>query len=128
MIGRGALRTPWIFRLAWELLQMPTPDPTLLREPSVTDKLIVIRRHLDLVQSHNYSERHALHMMKLRMAWYGKSIPNGKVLRESFRTANSTLDMADALTMFGQSMAKHEPCDRQPPLCNLASTNDKTET
>ena len=128
MIGRGALRTPWIFRLAWELLQMPTPDPTLLREPSVTDKIMMIRRHLDLVQSHNYSERHALHMMKLRMAWYGKSIPNGKVLRESFRTANSILDMADALAMFGQSMANREACDRQPPLLNLASANDKTGT
>jgi len=105
MIGRGALRTPWIFRLAWELLQMPTPDPALLREPSVTDKVSMIHRHLELLRSHNYSERHALHMMKLRMAWYGKSIPNGKLLRESFRIAMSLREMADALSAFGRTSA-----------------------
>jgi tRNA-dihydrouridine synthase len=102
MIGRGALRTPWIFRLAADLLRMSVPDPSLLREPSTSDKLAMIRRHLALLESHHYSERHAIHMMKLRMGWYGKTIPNAKPLRESFRTAPSIRVMRDALSEFEQ--------------------------
>lgn len=123
MIGRGALRTPWIFRLAWELLQMATPDPTLLREPSVSDKVSMIRRHLELLSAQNYSDRHALHMMKLRMAWYGKTIPNGKALRESFRTAVSVRDMDSALTAFTQSQFAHAAPARAAPC---ASTSVQT--
>jgi nifR3 family TIM-barrel protein len=97
MIGRGALRTPWIFRLAWKLLQMPRPDATLLREPDIREKLMMVHRHLTLLEERGYSERHALHTMKLRMGWYGKSIPGIKPLRERFRTASSVAEMRKAL-------------------------------
>ncbi|NBX36718.1 MAG: tRNA-dihydrouridine synthase [Planctomycetes bacterium] len=127
MIGRGALRTPWIFRLAFDLLKMSVPDPSLLREPSTSDKLAMIRRHLALLESHHYSERQAIHMMKLRMGWYGKTIPNAKPLRESFRTAPSIRVMRDALSAFEQlqSSAKTLVDASYPLQTSLSKPGDR---
>lgn len=97
MIGRGALRAPWIFRLAWELLQMERPDASALSEPTLNDKLSLIRRHMDLLDEHGSSDRNTLHTMKVCMGWYGKTIPGGKALREAFRTAAHPADMRSAL-------------------------------
>jgi len=76
---------------------MPTPDPTVLREPELHEKLMMVRRHLALLEERGYSERHALHTMKLRMGWYGKSMPGTKPLREQFRTASTVTEMRQAL-------------------------------
>jgi tRNA-dihydrouridine synthase len=76
---------------------MPRPDATLLREPDIREKLMMVHRHLTLLEERGYSERHALHTMKLRMGWYGKSIPGIKPLRERFRTASSVAEMRKAL-------------------------------
>ncbi|MSP64951.1 MAG: hypothetical protein EXR16_04915, partial [Bacteroidetes bacterium] len=65
IIGRGALRTPWIFRQALELLQMG--DNQISRQvfaPSFLYKCQMIRRHIDLLTQFAPSERHALHTMR----------------------------------------------------------------
>ena len=98
MIGRGALRTPWIFRQALELLQMgDNPIPERVFAPSFLYKCQMIRRHLDLLTQFAPSERHALHTMRSRIAWYSKTKGPIKPLKEAIRTALSLAEMVSAI-------------------------------
>ena len=93
MVGRGALRTPWIFRRAAVLLREGTAAP----EPSVHDKLRCIARHLELLERHHGPE-HVLHCMRSRISWYGKTMGHVRDLKERFRTAAEPRQMHAALT------------------------------
>lgn len=98
MIGRGALRTPWLFRQALELIQMgDAPDATKLFAPTLLYKCQMIRRHLDLLTQYASSERHALHTMRSRIAWYSKTMGPIKPLKEAIRTAESLTEMVEAV-------------------------------
>lgn len=98
MIGRGALRTPWIFRQAFELLGMgDNPQPDQIFAPSLLYKCQMIRRHIDLLTQYATSERHALHSMRSRIAWYSKTMGPIKPLKEAIRTATSLAEMIEAV-------------------------------
>ena len=98
MIGRGALRTPWLFRQALELIKMgDAPDATKLFAPTLLYKCQMIRRHLDLLTQYASSERHALHTMRSRIAWYSKTMGPIKPLKEAIRTAESLTEMVEAV-------------------------------
>jgi nifR3 family TIM-barrel protein len=88
MIGRGALRTPWMFRRALALLR----TSVLPEEPSFREKLECIERHLDLLVRY-HDEAHVLHCMRSRISWYGKTMGHVKGLKEAFRTAACVEDM-----------------------------------
>jgi nifR3 family TIM-barrel protein len=92
MIGRGALRTPWMFRRALSLLRTGSAGP----EPTFREKLDCIGRHLDLLERHP-DEAHILHCMRSRISWYGKTMGPVKGLKEGFRTAERVADMRSAL-------------------------------
>jgi tRNA-dihydrouridine synthase len=92
MIARGALRTPWIFRRAWDLLRTGRVGP----EPSLPEKIAIIERHLELVLEHD-GEREALHMLRSRIASYGKTMGHVKPLKEAIRTATTAGQMRAAL-------------------------------
>jgi nifR3 family TIM-barrel protein len=82
MIGRGSLRTPWIFRRALGLLRAGELPP----EPSFHEKLNCIARHVELLDRYHAVE-HVLHCMRSRISWYGKSMGHVKGLKEGIRTA-----------------------------------------
>ena len=91
MVGRGALRTPWIFRNAWaELNGMPCSEPT------VRDKVRVIRRHWDLAVRYLGSDK-ALRCLSQRISWYGKTMGHVKPLKEAIRLAQSPEEVEGAL-------------------------------
>jgi nifR3 family TIM-barrel protein len=92
MVGRGSLRTPWIFRRALGLLRTGTLPP----EPSFDEKLDCIARHLDLLCRY-HDEAHVLHCMRSRISWYGKTMGHVKGLKEAFRTANAVSEMSMAV-------------------------------
>jgi tRNA-dihydrouridine synthase B len=92
MIGRGALRTPWIFRRTAALLATGVEPP----EPSVNAKLRTIRRHLELLARYHPPEV-ALRTIRQRIAWYGKSLGHAKPLKEAIRLAQSLGDAATAI-------------------------------
>jgi tRNA-dihydrouridine synthase len=92
MVGRGSLRTPWIFRRALGLLRTGTLPP----EPTFAEKLACIARHLELLCLH-HDEAHVLHCMRSRISWYGKTMGHVKGLKEAFRTAPDTDTMRAAL-------------------------------
>ena len=92
MVGRGSLRTPWIFRRALELLRTGTMPP----EPSINQKLDCIARHVQLLERY-HSLQHVLHCMRSRISWYGKSMGHVKGLKESIRTATDVATMLAAI-------------------------------
>jgi tRNA-dihydrouridine synthase B len=92
MIGRGALRTPWLFQQAWHLLRTGEPAP----EPSFNHKCRVILRHLDLLDRY-VPGRHAVDCMRKRISWYGKTMGHVKPLKEAVRLAETTDAMREAV-------------------------------
>jgi tRNA-dihydrouridine synthase B len=92
MIGRGAIRAPWLFRRALELLQTGQPGP----EPTNTDKARIMLRHLELLIEHQ-GERQAVLCLSQRISWYGKTMGHVKPLKESLRLATSTDAMRSTL-------------------------------
>jgi tRNA-dihydrouridine synthase len=92
MVGRGALRTPWIFRRAMALLR----DGVLPPEPTVHDKLRCVARHLELLERHHPRD-HVLHCMRSRISWYGKTMGHVRDLKERFRTATDPDEMRTTL-------------------------------
>ena len=92
MIGRGALRTPWVFHRAFIRLTTGRTVP----EPSYEEKLRVILRHLELLQKHA-GERATVQCMSRRISWYGKTMGHTRGLRERIRTSQTSAAMAVAL-------------------------------
>ena len=92
MVGRGSLRTPWIFRRALALLRTGTAAP----EPTFAEKLACIARHLELLCRY-HDDAHVLHCMRSRISWYGKTMGPVKQLKEAFRTAPDVATMARAI-------------------------------
>ena len=100
MIGRGAMRAPWIFADVVDYLS-GYPVEKRTRE----FKLQVILRHLELRLEHR-GERAALHCMTNRIALYGKTLGHIKPLKERVRLSKSADEIRDALT------AWMTPCDK----------------
>jgi len=92
MIGRGALRAPWLFRQAWHLLLTGAAAD----EPSFNAKCRVVLRHLDLLDRY-VPGRHAVDCMRKRISWYGKTMGHIKPLKEAVRTAASVGEIRTAL-------------------------------
>jgi nifR3 family TIM-barrel protein len=104
MIGRGALRTPWMFRRAQALLATGVLPP----EPSFLEKLACIARHLALLERH-HDEAHTLHCMRSRISWYGKTMGHVKGLKEAFRTAPDVATMRAAVAEWAERSPGSDP-------------------
>ncbi len=92
MIGRGALRTPWIFRQSLALLTTGNASA----EPFVAEKLAVVRRHLELSSLYDGEERAATRLRQ-HISWYGRTMGHIKPLKESIRLASSCAAIRDIL-------------------------------
>jgi tRNA-dihydrouridine synthase len=127
MIGRGALRTPWIFRRAHALLTTGVVGA----EPRLADKIGVVLRHLELSARYDGPERAHLRMRQ-HIAWYGKSMGHVKPLKEAIRLAPSFDAIREALEaareQFAGLDAPRAPHSRTS-LCadNFQSPRDFTE-
>ncbi|MCA9295690.1 MAG: tRNA dihydrouridine synthase DusB [Phycisphaerales bacterium] len=101
MIGRGALRTPWIFRTTQERLTTGvTPE-----EPSLHDKLCIILRHLELLLEFT-DEARTVRTLNQRISWYGKTMGHVKPLKEAIRLARSSDDIRATLEEWRNAAAE----------------------
>jgi len=100
MIGRGAMRAPWIFDDVAKFLQGET-----VHERSREGKLKAILRHLELILKYK-DERAALHCITNRIALYGKTLGHVKPLKERVRLANSATEIREALEAWASSSSK----------------------
>ena len=84
MIGRGALGNPWIFKRVKNFLQ----TGEILPEPTITEKINMVRRHMDMLLALK-GERSGLLEMRKHTAWYIKGIKNSAAVRDTiFRLEN----------------------------------------
>ena len=95
MIGRGALRCPWIFNRTWELMQTGHKSP----EPLAVEKIDIISRHLDLLLEHA-DEFTAVLCLSKRISWYGKTMRHIKGLKEQIRLAKDSKTIRQALAQW----------------------------
>lgn len=87
LIARGALGNPWIFaRIAAALNGSSLPEPTM------TERLAVIRDHATLHQA-QYGD---LVSFRKHLSWYFKGLPGAKAIRESLSRITTIADL-DAL-------------------------------
>jgi len=91
MIGRGALRTPWLFAQAAAFLEGQRPS-----DPTRAFKIRTILRHLVLLIEHA-GPREAVDCLRKRISWYGKTMGHVKPLKEAIRTAPDHEAMRAAL-------------------------------
>jgi tRNA-dihydrouridine synthase B len=76
MIGRGALGNPWLFARLRELTSgRPDPGP-----PSLTERVTVFRRHVDLIDTLKTGPR-KLHEVRKACAWYARGLYGCNALR-----------------------------------------------
>ncbi|MCA9292025.1 MAG: tRNA dihydrouridine synthase DusB [Phycisphaerales bacterium] len=92
MIGRGALRAPWLFRQAASLLRTGHAGSP----PTAREKIDLIERHLDLLLE-CVGERFAVDCLSKRISWYGKTMGRIKPLKEAVRTATDAATIRAAL-------------------------------
>jgi len=85
MIGRGALRAPWLFSQTEALLRTNLPGAA---EPARAQKLRIILRHLELLLEHA-GEEAAVRCLNQRISWYGKTMGHIKDLKETIRLATT---------------------------------------
>lgn len=108
MIARGAIRSPWIFQRAENLLR----TGVAASEPTLLEKIRIIRRHLELLIEH-LGDHDAIMCLSRRISWYGKTMGHIKPLKEAIRVATSTQEMFDALNtgmeLAGRREQSHEP-------------------
>ncbi len=93
MIGRGSMKTPWMFRQAEQLLRTGVAGP----EPDLAEKLRIVLDHLDLLERF-HGEAYAVRTLNARISWYGKTMGHVKPLKEAVRVAKSTSAIRGVLT------------------------------
>jgi len=87
MIGRGAVRNPFIFRQTIEFLETGT-----FHEPEMAEKLDFMKRHFeDLISS--LEEFKALHYMKIFVGKYTKGMQNAAVLRQHLSIVKTPFEL-----------------------------------
>jgi nifR3 family TIM-barrel protein len=114
MIARGALRTPWLFARAAELLRTGISLP----EPGFSEKLRIVRRHLELLVEFE-GERTAVRTLNQRISWYGKTMGHIKPLKEAIRLARTAREIESVLDEWIERVQSRGASEL---LCASAST------
>jgi tRNA-dihydrouridine synthase B len=88
MLGRGAIRHPWVFREARHLLRTGESAPA----PTMTERIELCRRHLSLAQQYK-GERVALITMRRHFAGYFRGLPGVSTLRAELAAVREAADL-----------------------------------
>ena len=112
MIGRAAIKNPWIFRqIAARRGGKPAHEPTL------GERRDLIAYHFGLLRERE-EEEFALHKIRTFTGWYTHGLPNGRALRQRINSLPSTAHFMDAIgEFFEQALAApaHAPGPPAPP-------------
>lgn len=77
MIGRAALRSPWIFAQIIALLEGAKPPM-----PDTAQRLEMMTRYVRAAVDH-YGETHACRILRTRLGWFVKGLPRSSKFRET---------------------------------------------
>jgi nifR3 family TIM-barrel protein len=100
MIGRAAIKNPWLFRqIAARRAGAPALEPTLL------ERRDLIQFHFAMLRE-SEEELAALHKIRTFTGWYTHGLPNGRLLRQRINSLQSVAHFVDAIDeFFGQVLA-----------------------
>ncbi len=84
MIGRGCLGKPWIFKQ----INLFLDHGFDLSDPSFSEKLAIMFRHLELQIDHS-GEEHGIKEMRKHLAWYLKGMPGATKIKEKINHLTS---------------------------------------
>ncbi len=96
MIGRAAIKNPWIFRQIAALRSGGTPI-----EPTLDERRDLILYHFGLLREQE-EERAALHKIRTFTGWYTHGLPDGRALRQRINSLESVTEFIDAIEGFFQ--------------------------
>ena len=99
MIGRAAIKNPWLFRQIADVREGRVP-----REPSLEERRRLILYHFALLQERE-EEKFALHKIRTFTGWYTHGLPNGRALRQRINGLTSVSEFIDAIEGFFQVVA-----------------------
>lgn len=94
MIGRASIGDPFIFA---RILAMLAEKP--FEEPGHAERIALMKRYLDLSISH-LGEKRACHMMRSRLGWFAKGMPNAARFRESLKDIENRDDVVNLLEIY----------------------------
>ena len=117
MIGRAALRQPWL--LAQIACMLSGAVPTRYDDPPIADRLGWIERHLDLMLETS-TESRAVKCLNQRIAWYAKGMGHVKRMKEAIRVADSASTIRETLREWADRA--RSGAIRPSPQPNLTST------
>jgi tRNA-dihydrouridine synthase B len=96
MIGRAAIKNPWIFR---QIAAALAGDAS--REPSIAERRDLILYHFSLLRERE-EERFALHKIRTFTGWYTHGLPSGRILRQKINGLTSVSQFIDEIEGFFQ--------------------------
>jgi len=94
MIGRAAMKNPWIFRQIAALRSGGRPA-----EPTLEERRELILYHFTLLRERE-EERAALHKIRTFTGWYTHGLPNGRALRQRINSLDSVAQFIEAIEEF----------------------------
>jgi len=94
MIGRGAIKNPWLFRQIADLRAGRG-----VREPGLQERRDLILYHFALLRE-SEDERSALHKIRTFTGWYTHGLPSGRSLRQRINSLTSVSRFIDAIEEF----------------------------
>ncbi len=107
MVARAAIKRPWLLRDVHALLE----TGVVPLEPTVLEKLSLIRQHFDLTRRYK-DDRSALVMMRGRIAGYGTTLGHVKPFKERIRLMKAVDEFYSALDDLAAAV---DPAWRQVP-------------
>ncbi len=96
MIGRAAVKNPWVFRQIAALR-----SGVVAREPTIEERRDLILYHFSMLREKE-EERFALHKIRTFTGWYTHGLPNGRNLRQKINGLTSVSQFIDAIEEFFQ--------------------------
>jgi tRNA-dihydrouridine synthase B len=139
LIGRGALRNPWIFEQATRLAQGYVPRPVTL-----ADRGQFLLDYIDLLLSERIDEsagfrhvattsgappqpcvargreRWVVNKLRALNSWYSKGLEGGSQLRVAINTAESISHLRDVIRQFFLATSSEDQNDREKPVAIVA--------
>ena len=88
MLGRGAIRHPWVFREARHLLRTGEELPP----PTMAERVALCQRHLQLAEQYK-GERGAMATMRRHLAGYFRGLPGVSALREELASLREPAEL-----------------------------------
>jgi tRNA-dihydrouridine synthase B len=99
MIGRAAVGNPWIFSQVLALL-----NGNEIPQITHSEHFSVMTRYLNISIQH-FGEQRACKMMRSRLGWFAKGLPNASKFRESIKHISSEKQAIELIETYRQSIS-----------------------